>query len=171
MSRPSTSFEDLAAILAEETAAHELLLDAAQKMNAAARERDLEGVRAQTTRLDEQAVYIEQIEARRAACCTALGRTLDPAHTGATRLAAIITQAPPAIRERLTALRTALKRSIGKISAVNIANRILLADGIRFAHRKLDRMARAGTAFVHYRQGGASYAAGITFHPFINRTV
>jgi phage I-like protein len=159
MNTTNASFEELETILSREYDAHAELLDAAMQVNAAVKESDLETLRLRTAHLDEKVSKIAEIEEQRTACC------------GTARLAAIIGQAPPYLREKLYNLQTSLKAMLHKISRVNVANRVLIEEGLQLVQGTLALTMQPGVRFAHYRERGNRATAALPFHPFINRTV
>jgi hypothetical protein len=163
-------FEELEAILREESDAHEMLLAAAKEVNVAAGKGDLAALRRHTAVLDRQAAGIERLDARRKACCAAIGKIIK-LPPGAVRLSTVTEHAPPRLRGVIAARGASLTSTMTKIAAVNAGNSHLCEAGIRFARGRLHLILQSVEKYRGYRAGGNRCAAGLPVHPFINRTV
>jgi hypothetical protein len=163
-------FEELEAILREESGAHETLLALAQDVNDAAGKGDLTALRSTTALLDRQTACVGRLEEKRKACCGAIVKSLRLPEKSV-RLSTLADHAPARFRSVIAGLGARLKATLSKIAAVNAGNRHLCEAGIRFAQGQLTIILQSAAKYHNYRAGGCRCAGSLPIHPFINRTV
>jgi hypothetical protein len=170
MNASALTFEELENVLAKECEAHEQMLQAAQAVNAAIRQSDLETLQKNTAYLDGRICLVEQLEERRKDCCGALARSLGIGRASL-KLSALIEKAPAAAAGKLAGLHTSLRGLLEKIAKVTVSNRILINEGLELVRGRLNLAAQSAGRFDHYGQRGSRATARAPLHPFINRTV
>ena len=163
-------FEELAAILANQHEAHEKLLEAADLVNKALREGDLDKVQTSSKMLDAITAKIAQLEETRSECCATISRRLGlPEHSR--KLLSMNEHAPSTLKARIVLLHEGMKKLLHEVSMLTISNRVLLHEGLDLIQLKFGFIHRTRRSYINYRRGGKTSApAGIKFS-FVNRVV
>jgi flagellar biosynthesis/type III secretory pathway chaperone len=150
----SAAIDTLMKILDEELQLHSSLLESAAAMNAAIKAGDVAGVQRLSSRYDQMLGRVEQAEERRLSQCDAIAAEHDLAgrHLNVSRIIDLLTDTET--KNRLIALRAALKQKVGELAEINCSNRILLEEGLRTVAKTFEMATKAGSPPAGYEKKG-----------------
>lgn len=164
-----TILEKLETVMKSELDIHITLVTSAHEFNGALKGDDLAGVDRQRQVYDESVCRIEKCEAQRTECCIAIAKSLGVVRRPL-KMGMLLEKLPPMWRDRLGGLQRALHEKLTELFKVNVANRILLEEGIRMADHTIAMVRKAGKKYGAYGHYGQMVASPVTM-TIINRTV
>ena len=161
--------ERLEAVLKSELETHSSLLASAQEFNGALREENVAKIDRQRTAHDDMICRIEKLEEQRSECCSTLARSLGIGGKPL-RMSMLLEKLPPRWRERLSSVQRSLREKVNELSKINLANRILLEEGLRMAEHTFSMVRQAGPKYTAYGTRGQS-VSGPAVRTIVNRTI
>ncbi len=153
-------FEDLKTVLTDELTLHSELVNAAEKMNHAIKEKNVEAVHSMTGIYDSIIGQIDTLEAKRLEICDGIAQKGNPPKKHMT-LQSALTLLSKKEQEPFFDLRKALKDKVNSLSRINTANELMLNETLLAVSKKFELITHFEVKKGSYKNTGTMDTATV----------